>query len=173
VVLIDEIDKAPRDFPNDLLHEVDAMSFRIPEIANAEVRAASALRPVLVLTSNSERNLPDAFLRRCVFFHIPFPDRARLVEIVQARLPAFKDGASALLDSGLDFFLALRKQNLRKLPSTAELINWLQMLAQHGAPRDKPLTASRDALDRSFSALAKTREDAEELSGFIKTYFGA
>jgi len=172
VVLVDEIDKAPRDFPNDLLHEVEAMSFRIPELANAEVRADRALRPILVLTSNSEKNLPDAFLRRCIFFNIPSPDRARLAEIVRSRLPALADGASPLLDSGLDFFLALRQQSLRKPPSTAELINWLQIMVQHGAARDKPVAASREALERSLSALAKTREDAEELAGFAKSYFG-
>jgi MoxR-like ATPase len=149
VVLIDEIDKASRDFPNDLLHEVDAMSFRIPELGNVEVTASRAMRPILVLTSNSEKNLPDAFLRRCIFFNIPFPDRGRLADIVQSRLPAFRDGTRALLDTSIDFFLELRKQNLRKPASTAELINWLQIMVAHGARPDRPLKASPDALERA------------------------
>ncbi|MEO8628660.1 MAG: MoxR family ATPase [Betaproteobacteria bacterium] len=171
VVLIDEIDKAPRDFPNDLLHEVDAMAFRIPQLGNVEVQADRALRPVLVLTSNSEKNLPDAFLRRCVFFNIPFPGRARLTEIVQARLSAFRDGTSALLDSGLDFFLKVREQNLRKPPSTAELINWLQVMVEHGAPANQPLKSSRAAMGKCLSTLAKNKEDVDELAAFVDLYF--
>lgn len=171
VVLIDEIDKAPRDFPNDLLHEVDAMAFRIPEVHNAEVRAATALRPILVLTSNSERNLPDAFLRRCIFYNIPFPDRTRLAEIVHARLPALKDGASPLLDSALDLFLDLRRAGrLRKPPSTAELLNWIQALVAHGAAPDKPLAQSGDALRRSASTLAKTLDDVNELGPHLDAF---
>lgn len=81
VVLIDEIDKAPRDFPNDLLNEVDRLYFRIPELGNRIKRAAEGLEPVLVITSNSEKNLPPAFLRRCVYYHIPFP-KERLETIV-------------------------------------------------------------------------------------------
>jgi len=172
VVLIDEIDKAPRDFPNDLLHEVDAMAFRIPEIGNLELRAERSMRPVLVLTSNSERNLPDAFLRRCVFYNIPFPDRARLADIIQTRLPALKDGASPLLDSALDFFLELRQMGLRKPPSTAELINWLHSLVRSGAAPDKPLKAAGEALLKSASTLAKTQDDAAELATRLKTYLG-
>jgi hypothetical protein len=90
VVLIDEIDKAPRDFPNDLLNEIENSYFRVPELENRRIDAAEDLLPVLVLTSNSEKNLPDAFLRRCIFYNIPFPDRDRLVEIVTARLGGFK-----------------------------------------------------------------------------------
>lgn len=173
VVLIDEIDKAPRDFPNDLLHEVDAMSFRIPEIGNAEVKAASAMRPVLVLTSNSERNLPDAFLRRCVFYNIPFPSSARLAEIIRARLPALQAGAAPLLlDSALELFLDLRKAGLRKPPSTAEFINWLQALVNFGAALDKPLKASPEALRRSASTLAKTQDDTTELTARLDAYLG-
>lgn len=172
VVLIDEVDKAPRDFPNDLLHEVDAMAFRIPEVAGREVGAPREMRPVLVLTSNSERNLPDAFLRRCVFFNIPFPSPERLAEIVHARLPALAQGASPLLDSALQFFIEFRKQGLRKPPSTAELINWLQIMVHAGANAGKPLKASRDALAKSLGALAKTDDDTEALAGFVKSQLG-
>ena len=170
VVLVDEIDKAPRDFPNDLLQEVENMAFRIPELQNAEITADLRYRPVLVLTSNSEKNLPDAFLRRCVFFNIPFPDREGLVRIVQSRLEGFADGSSRLLASAIEFFLKLRERNLRKAPSTAELLNFLQTLRQHGAQPGQPLTASPSALRASLSTLAKTREDLEDISAFIAEY---
>lgn len=146
------------------------MSFRIPEAGNAELKAATALRPVLVLTSNSERNLPDAFLRRCIFYNIPFPDRTRLAQIINARLPAFRDGASPLLDSALDLFIELREAGLRKPPSTAELINWLQTLLQFGAAPGKPLKASGDALRRSASTVGKTQDDAAELASRFAAY---
>jgi MoxR-like ATPase len=86
VVLIDEVDKAPAELPNDVLVEVEEMAFRIPELGNPLVRADPEIAPVLVLTSNSERHLPDAFLRRCAYYHIPFPDDERLERIVEARL---------------------------------------------------------------------------------------
>jgi MoxR-like ATPase len=73
VVLVDELDKAPRDFPNDILGEVEGMYFRIPELGHATIRRDPEMPPILVLTSNSEKNLPDAFLRRCIYYHIPFP----------------------------------------------------------------------------------------------------
>jgi MoxR-like ATPase len=172
VVLIDEVDKAPRDFPNDLLHEVENMSFRIPELRNAEVKAAREMRPVLVLTSNSEKNLPDAFLRRCVFYNIPFPGKPRLVEIVQARLDAFADGSNPLLDSALELFLSVRSQLTRKPPSTAELINWLQALKAHGARSDRKVEDDPKILRATLAALAKTKEDAEELDRLVKARVG-
>src|SRR5262249_18563233 len=89
VVLIDEVDKAPRDFPNDLLNEVEEMFFRVPELKNVRIDADAKLRPIIVLTSNSEKNLPDTFLRRCVYYNIPFPDRDRLVKIVMSRIGGF------------------------------------------------------------------------------------
>jgi MoxR-like ATPase len=170
VVLIDEIDKAPRDFPNDLLHEIEQSSFRIPELANAEVVAAPEHRPIVVLTSNSEKNLPDAFLRRCVFFNIPFPDAPRLADIVRSRLGVFAD-RSPLLDTAIELFVELRGQNLRKPPSTAELINWLQALVRWGAEPARPVLDAREALRRSTSTLAKTQEDLAELDRFLAKRF--
>ncbi|MBW8844318.1 MAG: MoxR family ATPase [Burkholderiales bacterium] len=173
VVLIDEIDKAPRDFPNDLLHEIDAMAFRVAEVRNIEVTAGDDKRPVLVLTSNSERNLPDAFLRRCVFYNIPFPTTTRLVDIVHARLPTFKDGARALLDDALKFFIEQRDAGMRKPPSTAELLNWLQAMVSHGANPAAPLKDSADAVRRSLSTLAKTQDDAAELAARLDAHITA
>lgn len=140
VVLIDEIDKAPRDFPNDLLNEIDRMFFRIPELATepgegtVTVTANEAMRPIVVLTSNSEKNLPGPFLRRCVFHHIRFPVRqesSRLLQIVRARI----GGTDALATSAIDFFYDVREQlELDKLPTTQELIQWIQILRRLARP---------------------------------------
>ncbi len=170
VVLIDEIDKAPKDFPNDLLNEIDNLSMHVPELAGLQIEADLKYRPVIVLTSNSERNLPDAFLRRCVYFNIPFPNTKRLSAIVRSRLGVFSDNGEVLLESALEFFDALRSRNLRKPPATAELINWLQILVQENARLDSPLRDAPRALQRSMSALAKSRDDAEILSELVSEY---
>ncbi len=107
VVLIDEVDKAPRDFPNDILNEIEGMYFRIPEFKNTLVEADPVLRPIVVITSNSEKHLPDAFLRRCIFYHIDFPDRDRLEAIVSAHFEASPLSDDPLKDY-LDLFQRLR-----------------------------------------------------------------
>jgi MoxR-like ATPase len=170
VVLIDEIDKAPRDFPNDLLLEVDALRFHIPEL-NDKVEANPELRPVLVLTSNSEQNLPDAFLRRCIYCHIPLPERTRLAEIVRSRLPDISpmQENSPLLDSALDFFQEVRELELRKPPSTAELLNWLQTLEEYGVEQNSQVTKALEPLRKSLSTLAKTQEDRNSLTTWVDT----
>lgn len=172
VVLIDEIDKAPRDFPNDLLLEVDNLEFSMPEL-NAKVKTNPELRPVLILTSNSEQNLPDAFLRRCIYYHIPLPDRTRLVEIVRSRLPAISSAQenSPLLDSALDFFHEVRKLDLRKPPSTAELLNWLQTLEHYGVEQNTKVINSPEPLRKSLSTLAKTQEDRDYLTTWVQQTF--
>ena len=104
VVLVDEIDKAPRDFPNDVLTELEDLYFRIPELAETRLQANPKLRPLVVLTSNSERDLPDAFLRRCVYYHIPFPDAQKLAEIVALQLQAFP-ADSPLVREAIELFL--------------------------------------------------------------------
>jgi MoxR-like ATPase len=161
VVLIDEIDKAPRDFPNDLLNEVENMYFKVPELENVTVSASPEMRPVLVVTSNSEKHLPDAFLRRCIFYNIPFPDEARLREIVMARIGEYFDGPeSALLSDALKLFKALRDSNsLRKKPATAELIGWLVSLRENGAAFDRPLRGRPEVAHACMSALVKSGED--------------
>jgi len=171
VVLIDEVDKAPRDFPNDLLHEIDNMSFRVPELVDrdfdGEFKASTQDRPIVVMTSNSEKNLPDAFLRRCVFYHIQFPGKNQLLAILQSRLPSLKDSSPKLRDDAVDTLEKIRKQPLRKPPATAELINWVQALERHGAQRDASVQANRTALRASLPALAKTREDFDSLLQFF------
>ncbi len=120
VLLIDEIDKADIEFPNDLLHELDAMRFRIDETGR-EVVAKE--RPVVVITSNNEKELPDAFLRRCVFHYIQFPNRELMAEIVKVHHPDISD---RVLDNALEMFFSLRATpRLRKKPSTSELIDWI------------------------------------------------
>jgi MoxR-like ATPase len=132
VVLIDEIDKAPRDFPNDLLHELDRMSFSVPELKHDRPFTA-AVRPIVIITSNSERQLPLPFLRRCVFHHIAFPDRAQLCEIIQQRLGPL--GLElGLIDEAVARFLAIRQvPKLIKPPATSELLAWVHALAARGA----------------------------------------
>jgi MoxR-like ATPase len=127
VLLIDEIDKADIEFPNDLLHEMDAMRFRIDETGR-EVVAKE--RPVVIITSNNEKELPDAFLRRCVFHYIQFPDRQLMQEIVKVHHPDITD---KVLDNALEMFFSLRATpKLRKKPSTSELIDWILALKKAG-----------------------------------------
>src|SRR5262245_14258114 len=127
VLLIDEIDKADIEFPNDLLLELDAMRFRIDETGR-EVVARE--RPIVVITSNNEKELPDAFLRRCVFHYIEFPDRALMAKIVKVHHPDVPD---RVLDQTLDVFYDLRSTpRLRKKPSTSELIDWICALRRAG-----------------------------------------
>lgn len=127
VLLIDEIDKADIEFPNDLLLELDAMRFRIDETGR-EVVAAE--RPVVIITSNNEKELPDAFLRRCVFHYIEFPTRELMAQIVRVHHPDLED---ALLDQALEVFFQLRTTpRLRKKPSTSELVDWILALRKAG-----------------------------------------
>jgi len=127
VLLIDEVDKADIEFPNDLLNELDEMSFFIPE-TNETVTAAQ--RPIVIITSNNEKELPDAFLRRCIFHYIDFPEPELMEEIVKVHYPNIKSG---LLRDALETFYTLRKiDDLRKKPSTSELIDWIQALLASG-----------------------------------------
>ena len=132
VLLIDEIDKADVEFPNDLLRELDEMAFHVPEL-DETVRAER--RPVTIITSNAEKELPDAFLRRCVFHYIRFPEPDRIRAIVTAHLPQLEEG---LVSAAIERFYGLRRiEGLRKKPSTSELLDWLMVLSRSGAdPQD-------------------------------------
>ena len=132
VLLIDEIDKADIEFPNDLLRELDEMRFHIPEL---DETYTAQHRPIVIITSNAEKDLPDAFLRRCVFHHIQFPSRDRMREIVAVHHPQLDE---ALLDGAMDRFYAVRKTDgLRKKPSTSELLDWLVVLAAAGVDPER------------------------------------
>ena len=131
VLLIDEVDKADIEFPNDLLNELDEMSFYIPE-TNETISAIH--RPITVITSNAEKELPDAFLRRCIFHYIEFPTPELMEEIVRVHFPEIKD---SLLSQALKSFYALREvDNFRKKPSTSELIDWIRALIAGGVPHE-------------------------------------
>lgn len=136
VVLIDEVDKADLEFPNDLLRELDEMAFTIPETEQT-IRAKH--RPVVIITSNAEKELPDAFLRRCVFHFLRFPDRGRLEQIVGVHLPNLEP---QLAQVAIDRFLRVRKvKGLAKPPSTSELLDWLTVLVRAGVDVDTIKTA--------------------------------
>lgn len=161
VVLIDEIDKAPRDFPNDILAEIEDLTFKAPEIGID--LPAPQLRPAVVITSNSERDLPDAFLRRCVYYDIPFPERKDLLDILAARLrPAEgKSEDTEFCSTALDFFSALRVlPGLRKKPATAELIAWMTALRRAYPEASNPLKEPNAKLSR-LGVLLKSREDLD------------
>lgn len=131
VLLIDEIDKADMEFPNDLLHELDRMSFSVNETGET---VSAAHRPVVVITSNNEKELPDAFLRRCVFHYIAFPDKETMTRIVRVHHPDVED---MLLQQVLARFYWLRDiPEVRKRPSTSELIDWIAALRRGGLGPD-------------------------------------
>lgn len=166
VVLLDEVDKAPRDFPNDVLTELEDLYFRIPELGDLRLQANPTLRPLMVLTSNSERDLPDAFLRRCVYYHIPFPDAEKLAQIVALQLQEFP-AESLLVREAIALFTELRqpRSGLRKKPATAELLLWLltlrRLLGEGAEATGLRTEASQPALGRSLSSLIKTADDRD------------
>lgn len=131
VLLIDEIDKADLEFPNDLLWELDQMEFYINETKRT-VKAKH--RPIVIITSNAEKELPDAFLRRCIFHFIEFPDKALMEEIVRTHFPNVED---KLLQSAMEVFYDIRSmRDIRKKPSTSELIDWVNALQIGGIPAE-------------------------------------
>ncbi len=159
VLLIDEIDKADIEFPNDLLQELDRMEFFVYE-TNQTVKARR--RPIVMITSNNEKELPDAFLRRCFFHYIDFPDRETMQEIIEVHFPAIKQ---ELVKEAMDIFFDVRKvPGLKKKPSTSELIDWLKLLMADDIP-DEILT-NRDpskAIPPLYGALVKNEQDVHLL----------
>lgn len=160
VVLIDEIDKAPRDFPNDILSEIEMLQFRVPELDGVEFGFGGdpQHRPIVILTSNSEKHLPDAFLRRCVFAHIEFPDEATLERIVVQHQPGL--AASPLVREALGLFSHIRlagSRRLAKLPATAELIQWVKTLA--ATLNGHPMKSQPEQVAGSLHVLLKSATD--------------
>jgi MoxR-like ATPase len=189
VVLIDEVDKAPRDFPNDLLYEVENLKFRIEEATLEEIQSYKKwgdklelknlgitqpafdkdgvfqcaddvnLRPFLLLTSNSEKNLPDAFMRRCAYFHLVFPKKEILNDILSGQ--KWKLASATYQNALVDTFIKIREtQGLRKNPGISEMLNWLHYLSFVD-------DQTKDALKQAASLLAKNKEDNTQLIKFI------
>ena len=159
VLLIDEIDKADIEFPNDLLQELDRMEFYVYE---TDETISARHRPIIVITSNNEKELPDAFLRRCFFHYIAFPDAATLEKIVAVHYP---DIEKALVDEALGMFFQLRDvPNIKKKPSTSELIDWLRLLLADRIPASA--LRERDpgkAIPPLYGALIKNEQDVQLL----------
>ncbi len=159
VLLIDEIDKADIEFPNDLLRELDRMEFSVDETGET-IRARH--RPIIVITSNNEKELPDAFLRRCFFHYINFPDRATLERIIAVHYPGL---TGALVGAALEMFLQLREvPGLKKRPSTSELIDWLKLLlADDLAAQALHERDPAKAIPPLYGALVKNEQDVQLL----------
>ncbi|SDW47802.1 AAA family ATPase [Roseicitreum antarcticum] len=154
VLLIDEIDKADVEFPNDLLQELDQMTFHVYETGET-VRARH--RPVVIITSNNEKELPDAFLRRCFFHYIRFPDAETMKRIVAVHFPALKP---ALLAEALSQFYTLRDTpGLKKKPSTSEVLDWLKLLLAEDLSAEDLRRSGAEGLPKLYGALLKNEQD--------------
>ena len=156
VLLIDEIDKADIEFPNDLLQELDKMAFHVYETGET---VAAKNRPVVIITSNNEKELPDAFLRRCFFHYISFPDQDTMRQIVKVHFPNIKE---QLLTTALTQFYEIREQQgLKKKPSTSEVLDWLKLLlAEDLLPEDLKRDAG-NLLPKLHGALLKNEQDVQ------------
>ena len=159
VLLIDEIDKADIEFPNDLLTELDQMEFFVYETGET-IKAQT--RPIVIITSNNEKELPDAFLRRCFFHYISFPDKKTMEEIVAVHFPSIRQD---LVKEALDVFFEVREApGLKKKPSTSELIDWLKLLMADEIPED--ILKNRDknkVIPPLYGALLKNEQDVHTL----------
>ncbi|MDP2130659.1 MAG: MoxR family ATPase [Erythrobacter sp.] len=155
VLLIDEIDKADIEFPNDLLQELDRMSFDVYE---TQERIEAKERPIVVITSNNEKELPDAFLRRCFFHYIKFPDRDTMQEIIDVHYPGIQ---KTLVKKAMDIFYDLRDvPGLKKKPSTSELLDWLKLLLNEDMPLEVLQNANpNSAIPPLHGALLKNEQD--------------
>ena len=155
VLLIDEVDKADIEFPNDLLRELDQMEFYVYETHETIV---AKHRPIIVITSNNEKELPDAFLRRCFFHYIRFPDKETMEDIVEVHYPGLK---KELLSEALNAFYELREvPGLKKKPSTSELLDWLKLLLAEDVPADALSSDDRrKSLPPMHGALLKNEQD--------------
>ena len=156
VLLIDEIDKADIEFPNDLLHELDKMKFLVYE--TGEVISAKK-RPIVIITSNNEKELPDAFLRRCFFHYIQFPDQETLTKIINVHFPDIKKN---LLKSALEIFFDIREvPGLKKKPTTSEILDWIKLLLVEDISVTDIKKDPKDMLPILYGALLKNEQDVQ------------
>ncbi len=159
MLLIDEVDKADIEFPNDLLQELDRMEFHVYETGET---VTARQRPIVVITSNNEKELPDAFLRRCFFHYIAFPDEETMREIVEVHFPSIKP---RLVSEAMKSFFKLREApGLKKKPSTSELLDWLKLLmVEDIEPETIREQEPNKLLPPLYGALLKTEQDVELL----------
>ena len=158
VLLVDEIDKADIEFPNDLLQELDRMEFYCYEL-DQTIKAKQ--RPLVIITSNNEKDLPDAFLRRCFFHFITFPDRDVLEKIINIHIPKIK---KKLIKDSLDTFFEVRKvPGLKKKPSTSELVDWLKLLVSDDLAQEILTSKQSNLVPPLYGALLKNEQDVELL----------
>lgn len=170
VVLIDEIDKAPRDFPNDILYAIEKLTFKVSETGK-EYKTLDENRPIVIITSNSEKNLPDAFLRRVTYYHIEFPTQEQLIKILSNKVFGIKTEECTIIISEFD---KIRKNLVNKKPATAELLYWADLLKKISFN----LTALKDVtkltenekkkLAATFCVLAKNKDDLAKLKELYK-----
>ena len=154
VVLIDEIDKADIEFPNDLLQELDRMEFYVHELQET---IAAKTRPVIIITSNNEKELPDAFLRRCFFHYIRFPETETMEEIIKVHFPDIKQN---LLKAALNTFYDLRDaKGIKKKPSTSELLDWIKLLVVEDISPEAIKADASKAIPQLYGALLKNEQD--------------
>src|SRR5687768_3884024 len=155
VLLIDEIDKADIEFPNDLLHELDRMEFHVYE-TRQWIKATH--RPIIIITSNNEKELPDAFLRRCFFHYIRFPDKQTMQAIVDVHFPGIK---KRLVQEAMEVFFDIREMpGLKKKPSTSELLDWLKLLLAEDIPPEALKSAGhKESIPPLYGALVKNEQD--------------
>jgi|TARA_B100000927_G_scaffold51815_1_gene38748 MoxR-like ATPase len=158
VLLVDEIDKADIEFPNDLLQELDRMEFYCYEL-DQTIKAKN--RPLVIITSNNEKDLPDAFLRRCFFHHIAFPEREVLEKIISVHIPKIK---KKLLKEAMDVFFDIRKvPGMKKKPSTSELIDWLKLIVSDDIAQEVLASKNKNLVPPLYGALLKNEQDVELL----------
>ena len=183
VVLIDEIDKASRDFPNDLLNGIDRLEFTVRELGLGTMTVSSELRPIVIITSNSERDLPPAFLRRCAFFHIDDPKEPELAKIIAQKFFRQRDSSAGRPPELPPFyrellarFMEFRDTNpdgLQYRPGTAEIINWTDALLHREVSADADMRQQLEDLKGTTSTVSKHRDDQENLIRFLEGIYPA
>ncbi len=166
VVLIDEVDKAPREFPNDLLNEMENYQFTIRELNKLVRRAKNDANIIVILTSNSEKNLPNAFLRRCVFYHIEFPDKSKLLEIARKRLTIDDPAYDKAIENAIDRFNEIRQKAMNKKPSTSEFLDWINLLKANNLLNTGTYSTGtgNPLMDASMGVLIKNFDDQKILN---------
>ncbi|MEO0644127.1 MAG: MoxR family ATPase [Pseudomonadota bacterium] len=175
LVVIDEIDKAPRDFPNDLLHEIETLSFRAPELGGIETPAIDPdLKPIIIITTNSERQLPDAFLRRCAYAHIDYPRGQALAAIIDARLGQAMAASSPFAEDVRAFYEKIRAEGrIDKAPGTAELLQFLQVMIEQKIKPDWTMAQQPDEVLAGLSLLAKINTDVAKLEDALRSHMAS